>query len=79
MHKVWLDVVKQTLIVRHNNEAALPVTLTVYTIGNHLQGVNIQARVRLVKNTQRRLKQDHLHDLVTLLLTAGEAFVHTTL
>ena len=40
-----------------------------------LQRVDVEARVGLVEDRERRLEHRHLEDLVALLLAAGEALV----
>ena len=44
-------------------------------LGHDLERVDVQSRVGLVENRQRRLEQRHLKDLVALLLAAREPFV----
>ena len=48
-------------------------------LGDHAQGVDVQARVGLVQNGETRLQQFHLENFETLLLASGEAGVDIAL
>ena len=48
-------------------------------VGDHLEGVDVEARVGLVEDGQVGLEDRHLEDLVALLLAAREALVEVAL
>src|SRR5699024_8976817 len=49
------------------------------TVGDGLQGVDIEAGVGFVENRQRWLQYQHLQNFITLFFAAGKAFVDTAL
>ena len=73
--EVGNDVVEQPLVVGHDEHRALGRAQRVHAAGDDAQGVDVEARVGLVEDRERRLEHRHLEDLVALLLAAGEALV----
>ena len=51
----------------------------VHAFGNDAQSVDVQARVRLVENSQFRFKDSHLEDFILFLFAPGEPFVDRSL
>ena len=80
MHEVRLHVVQDALVVRNHEHATVGLLLVaVNALGDNAQCVNVQTRVGLIHHRELRLEQGKLHNLVALLLAAGEAFVHGAL
>src|SRR5690606_38787001 len=78
--EIGLDVTQNPGVVRDQQQAGLTgLPHPVHALADHPQRVDVEARVGLVEDRDLRLEQLHLHDLVPLLLTAGEALVHVAL
>src|SRR6476659_4573184 len=73
VHHVRHDVVEQALVVRDDDEGAVGGAQPVDALGDHLEGIDVEAGIGLVEHAQPRLQQRHLQDLVALLLAAGKA------
>ncbi len=76
MHEVGHDVVQQTLVVRDDHRGVLGRMKFRHARGHDAQGVDVEARIGLVQNGQRRIEHRHLENLVLLLLAARETLVH---
>ena len=76
VHEVGHDVFEQPLVVRDHDDRAVGAAHRVDAFGDGLERVDVEARVGLVEDRQRRLQDEHLEDLVALLLAAREALVH---
>ena len=59
----------------HEHDRAPGRAHRIDAVRDDLEGVDVEARVGLVEQRERRLEQAHLHDLVALLLAAREALV----
>ena len=59
----------------HQKDGAPFAAEPVHTLGDDAQGVDVEPRVSLIEQRQLRLEDEHLEDLVALLLTAREADV----
>ena len=79
MHDVGNDIIQQTLVVGDHDHAAIGRAQLIDTVGDDLQRIDIETGVGFVEDRDLRLEQAQLQDLVTLLLAAGEAFVHVAL
>src|SRR5262245_55992793 len=79
VQEIGNDVVEQPLVVRDDDHGALGRAELVDAAGHDPQGVDVEPRVRLVEDRERRIEQRHLEDLVPLLLAARETLVHRPL
>src|SRR5262249_12438532 len=79
VQEVGNDVVQESLIVRDDQHRSLRRAERVDSRSDGAQSVDVQSRVGLIQNRERRLQDGHLEDLVPLLLAAGESFVDRTL
>ena len=80
MHEVRLDVAQDPGVVGDQQHAGLAgVADPVDALADHAQRVDVEAGVGLVEDRDLRLEQLQLHDLVPLLLAAGEALVDVAL
>jgi hypothetical protein len=61
--------------VRDDDHRALGGTQRVHPRSHDPQRVDVQPRIGLVQDCERRLQDRHLEDLVSLLLAAGKSFV----
>ena len=75
MDPVGDDVVEQPLVVGDDEHRPVRAPQRVDAVGDDAQGVDVEARVGLVQDGERRLEDGHLEDLVALLLAAGEPLV----
>jgi len=75
VHEVGDDVVEQPLVVSDHQEGAVGTAQRIDSVGDDLEGVDVEAGVGLVEDREGRLEDRHLEDLVALLLAAGEAIV----
>src|SRR5206468_4163238 len=75
---IWLDVVQQALVVRHDQEGATRVAQLIHGLGDGFQRIDVEARVRLIEDREPGLEDRELQDLVALLFTARETFVDWT-
>ena len=78
MHHVGHDVIQQALVVRDDHRGILGRMEFRNARGDDAKGVDVESRVGLVEDRQFRVEHRHLENLVLLLLTAREAFVHGT-
>src|SRR5262245_5924438 len=70
VNNVRYDVVEETLVVRHDEHRPIGAAHGVHATGDHLQRVDVEARVGFVENGQGRLQHGHLEDLVPLLFAS---------
>ena len=77
MDDVRSHLVEQALVVGDQHDAHVRALFAdgVDTPSDDAQGVDVEAGVGLVEDRQLRLEDRHLHDLVALLLAAGEPLV----
>jgi hypothetical protein len=75
VHVVGLNVVEDALVVRDHERAHLRADELLDAARDHLQRVDVEARVGLVEHRDPRLQHRHLQDLDPLLLAAREAVV----
>ncbi len=74
VHELRLDVAQDAGVVGDEQDAAVLVLLVaVHALGDDAQRVHVEARVGLVEDSDLRLQQTELQDLVALLLATGEA------
>src|SRR5690625_901260 len=79
VYKVRNDVVEDALVVGNHQDATVGFFLVgIDAVGNDTQCVNVQTRVGLIHDSELWLEQIKLHNLVALLLAAGETFVDGT-
>ena len=78
MHPVRNDVVQEPLVMGDDEHGAIGTAQRVHALGDDAQGVDVEARIGLVEDAERRIEQRHLQDLVPLLLAAGEADIERT-
>ena len=80
VHEVRLDVAQDPRVVGDQQQAGLAGRADpVDALADHPQRVDVEAGVGLVEDRDLRLEQLELHDLVPLLLAAGEALVDVAL
>src|SRR5437868_3352554 len=75
MDEVGGDVVEHALIVGDEQNTEIRTGQRVDTLGDYFEGVDIEARVGFIHDGNFRLKQGHLQNLGTLLLTTREAII----
>src|SRR5690606_34878794 len=75
VNEIRLNVIKQALIMRDQNNAVLIGTKFIYAFGNDAQRVDIKPRIRFVQNSELWFKHGHLQYLIAFFLTARKAFV----
>src|SRR5579871_650355 len=75
VHDVRHDVVEQALIVRDHHKGAVRRPQPIDALGDDLERIDVEPGIGLIQHAQARLEQRHLHDLVALLLAAGEAHI----
>ena len=75
VYEVRHDVVQQTLIVGDENEGALRIAEGIDAVGDDLEGIDVEARVGLVKDRQPRFEDREVEYLVALFLAARKARV----
>src|SRR5690625_3679108 len=79
VYKVRNDVVEDALVVGNHQDATVGFFLVgIDAVGNDTQCVNVQTRVGLIHDSELWLEHIKLHNLVALLLAAGETFVDGT-
>ena len=76
MDLVRNDVVEQALVVGDDEHADICPSESIHSCGDDLECIDIETAICLVKHRIGGLEHRHLENLTTLLLTAGEAFVH---
>src|SRR5690606_3802863 len=80
VHEVRPDVAQDPGVVGDEQDAGFTrLAHPVDRLADHLERVDVQPRVGLVEDGDLRLEQFQLHDLVPLLLAAGEALVDVAL
>ncbi|MOA09635.1 hypothetical protein D3C78_1294850 [compost metagenome] len=62
----------------NNQKATILGTHSVHAIGYNAKSIDIKTGIDFVKHDDFRVKQHHLQNFITFLLTAGEAFVQIT-
>src|SRR5579863_10000269 len=62
MHAVGADIVEQALVVGDDQHAAFWRTHAVHALGDHLEGVDVEAGVGLIEDQQARREQRYLED-----------------
>ena len=77
--KCGSDVVEKPLIVSDDEKPSLGAGEPVDSLGNSLEGVDVEARVGLVHHGQLRLQDRHLQHLVSLPLSARETLVQVAI
>ena len=75
MHPVRHHEVEEALIVGDDQHGAVGAAQRVDAAGDDLERVDVEARIGLVEDRERRFQQRHLQYLVALLLAAREAHV----
>ena len=76
MDKIGNNVIQKPLVVRNNYCGGLTALHFVYSRCHNAQRIHIQAAVCLIQNCKLWGKHSHLENLVTLLLSTGEAHIH---
>src|SRR5699024_1199467 len=79
VYEVRNNVVEDALVVRNHDDSAVGLLLVgVDSVGNDAQRVNVEAGAGLIHDSELCLEKVKLHNLVALLLAAGEALVNGT-
>ena len=68
-------VTKQPLVVGDDHERAVRPPQPVHALRDHLEGVDVEAGVRLVQDSEAGLQYGHLEHFAALFLSSGEALV----
>ena len=75
MDEIRGDVVQHALVVRDEQDAQVRTGQSIDALGDNFEGVDIQAGVGLVHQSNFGLQQSHLQNLSAFLFAAGEAIV----
>src|SRR5690606_23757290 len=75
VHKIRLDVIMPPLIVSDKDNRILAGTKLVHALGDDPQRVDVEARIRFVKDREPRFEYRHLQDLPAFFLAARKTFV----
>src|SRR5947208_9948272 len=75
MDEVGGNVVEHALIVDNEQNAEIRAGQSIDTLGDYFEGVDIKTGISFVHDGNFWLKQGHLQNFGTLLLTTGEAIV----
>ena len=79
MHGVRHDVVENTLVMGNDEETAAWRSQRIDAIGDHPQGVDVEAGIGFIENCESRLQQRHLENIHALFLAAGKTDVERAL
>ena len=78
MHKVGLNVVEQSLVVRNHDGGIVGAFECVHPLRHNSQGIDIESAIGFVEDAQSGFEHRHLENFVALFLTARKTLVHGT-
>ena len=79
MHVIRRDVVEQALVVGHQHTGIVGREQCIHAASNKAQRINVQTRIRFIKDGELGFEYRHLQDFIALFFAARETIVHAAI